>query len=160
MNKVYVVTAGCYSDYHIVAVFSTKEKAEEYIAYHGTNYRMEEYDLDEEFEREESVWCVSIDMRDGTASTFKYDCDTVDVNTCNIEECGQRTIYFYVRADKSERAVKIAYENLGAIKSNFSVWQTLKTEISETHHSGSHCWTSTRMPTYNFKEGRFVDLVS
>lgn len=34
MDKVYVVTSGCYSDYHIEAVFSSKEKAELYVAVH------------------------------------------------------------------------------------------------------------------------------
>lgn len=158
MKKVYVVTDGCYSDYHIVAVFSTKEKSEEYIAYHGTNYRMEEYSLDKEFEREESVWCVSIDMQDGTASACRLNYYFEEVNTCTIEECGQHSIYFYVIADTSKKAIKVAHEHLGAIKANVYVWQTLNTEISETCHSGSHCWTVTRMPTYNFKEERFVDL--
>lgn len=32
---VYVVTSGEYSDYHIDAIFSTKEKAEEYIKIHA-----------------------------------------------------------------------------------------------------------------------------
>lgn len=31
-NIIYVVTSGCYSDYSIRAIFSTKEKAEKYIA--------------------------------------------------------------------------------------------------------------------------------
>ena len=31
MDKVFIVTSGCYSDYQIERVFSTKEKAEEYI---------------------------------------------------------------------------------------------------------------------------------
>lgn len=31
MNKVYIVTEGDYSDYHIEACFTTKEKAEEFI---------------------------------------------------------------------------------------------------------------------------------
>lgn len=30
-EKIYIVTDGCYSDYHIEACFSTKEKAKEYI---------------------------------------------------------------------------------------------------------------------------------
>ena len=158
MKKVYVVTEGCYSEYHISATFSTKEKAEEYIAYHGTEYRIEEYSLDKEFEREESVWCVSIDMQDGTASTFRYDYDCLEVNTCNIEEYRQDTIYFYVRADTSERAIKIAKEHLGAIKANDYVWQKLNTMIVERKHGCYSSWTERRMPTYNFKEERFVDL--
>ncbi len=43
--KVYVVTAGEYSDYHIEAVYSTREKAELYVATHEGE--IEEYDIDE-----------------------------------------------------------------------------------------------------------------
>ena len=33
--KIYVVTRGCYSDYRIIAVFESKEKAEHYAKYHS-----------------------------------------------------------------------------------------------------------------------------
>nr|WP_296955237.1 hypothetical protein [uncultured Mediterraneibacter sp.] len=49
--KVYIVTEGEYSDYHIVGVFATREAAEKYCAVHG-NYsvygdpiNIEEYEL-------------------------------------------------------------------------------------------------------------------
>ena len=48
--KVYIVTEGEYSDYHIEEVFSTREKAESYIALHNTSsygyYQIEEYEID------------------------------------------------------------------------------------------------------------------
>lgn len=45
-KKIYVVTAGCYSDYHICAIFSTKEFAEKYIKINGgDNPRIEEYEI-------------------------------------------------------------------------------------------------------------------
>ena len=50
MSKVYVVTNGCYSDYHIVRVFSTKELALEFtgsILEQSTyDYSIEEWALD------------------------------------------------------------------------------------------------------------------
>jgi len=55
MDKVYVVTSGCYSEYHVEAVFSSKEKAELYVAVHHDHnkhcsinddeYYIEEYDI-------------------------------------------------------------------------------------------------------------------
>ncbi len=46
MAKVYVVTAGCYSDYHIVRCFSDKVKAELYVS--GlSGYDVEEFEMDE-----------------------------------------------------------------------------------------------------------------
>lgn len=53
MNKVYIVTSGDYSDYHIDAVFSTKQGAEKYCALKNTCdrysdfYNIEEYDIDD-----------------------------------------------------------------------------------------------------------------
>lgn len=52
MSKIYVVTEGDYSDYHIEACFSTKKKAQEYIKnakkVHESYYypRIEEWELD------------------------------------------------------------------------------------------------------------------
>jgi hypothetical protein len=50
VNKVYVVTSGSYSDYHIVAVFSTREQAEEFAATYNRSYdsnQVEEFVLNE-----------------------------------------------------------------------------------------------------------------
>lgn len=51
MSKIYVVTEGEYSDYHIEACFSTKEKAQEYIknakkVNESYYYDIEEWELD------------------------------------------------------------------------------------------------------------------
>lgn len=49
-DKVYIITQGEYSDYHIVAVFNIKEDAEKFVnymsdKYHGDPYEIEEYDI-------------------------------------------------------------------------------------------------------------------
>ena len=55
MSTVYVVTAGSYSDYHIEAMFSTREAADAYAAWYNgpsaedgdyDNATVEEYELD------------------------------------------------------------------------------------------------------------------
>jgi hypothetical protein len=50
MKKIFVVTSGCYSDYGINAVFSTRELAEEFIkdfpSRYGDENIIEEYPLD------------------------------------------------------------------------------------------------------------------
>src|SRR3990167_10395534 len=66
MNKVYVVTSGQYSDYGIKAVFSTKEKAEEYIKLStdpDINNLLEEFELD--IPKEEWLYTKVIMDRDG-----------------------------------------------------------------------------------------------
>jgi hypothetical protein len=55
MSKIYVVSSGCYSDYSISGVFSTKEKSEQWARACGHDItdkeygggRIEEYELDE-----------------------------------------------------------------------------------------------------------------
>ena len=47
--KVYIVTSGCYSDYHIEAVFLSHKKAMLYCAvHHAPHIDIEEYDTDDE----------------------------------------------------------------------------------------------------------------
>jgi len=48
--KVYVVTAGCYSDYHIERIFTDKDKAEEYCKWCYDSNDIEEYDIDDNIE--------------------------------------------------------------------------------------------------------------
>jgi len=46
MDKVYIVTSGCYSDYSIERVFLDKEKAEKYVSVsHRNDMSVEEYDI-------------------------------------------------------------------------------------------------------------------
>ena len=49
-DKVYIVTSGEYSDYGIDRVFSTEEKAKEWVdiitSMYGGNYNIEQYELD------------------------------------------------------------------------------------------------------------------
>ena len=47
---VYVVTEGSYSAYHIIGIYSTKEKAEKVKLYHSTLYEcpdIEEWEIDD-----------------------------------------------------------------------------------------------------------------
>ena len=59
MKTVYIITSGCYSDYHIECCFSTREKAEEYLEviknnlyndgirlWNYSDYDIEEYIID------------------------------------------------------------------------------------------------------------------
>ena len=50
MSKVFIVTSGEYSDYGIDKVFSTEEKAKEWVdvitSMYGGNYNIEQYELD------------------------------------------------------------------------------------------------------------------
>lgn len=131
-KKIYIVTAGCYSDYSIEAVFTTQDKANDYIQQHGTDYNIEEYELDEEVTKQVQVWRVE----------FKFNIDTKELSECvtcyKAEEyrdtCrvirylhSENLFLIYVDADSMDRAVKIASERFAAIKSNDYIWSRLTT---------------------------------
>ena len=126
-KKIYVVTEGEYSDYHIDAVFSTKEKAVEYIGQHGTDYSIEEYDLDEEVVKEERLWRVEFDIENGKLVTSYPTTYQVEENrdTCIVSEylaSKRRYITFFVDADTVDRAIKIASERYASVKANEYIW--------------------------------------
>lgn len=129
-QKIYIVTSGCYSDYVINAVFSTKEKAVDYVEQHGTRYDIEEYNLDEEVEKKTQLWCIGFRVEDGelcTASPTSYNGNEV-VDTCSIIETfywKESRIRFYIDAGSMDRAVKIARERFAAVKANEDIWLRL-----------------------------------
>ena len=64
MDKAFIVTSGCYSDYQIERVFSTNEKAEEYIdsQRYPNEFRIEEYCIDDEISIEEKTYVIGVDL--------------------------------------------------------------------------------------------------
>lgn len=129
-KKIYIVTSGEYSDYHIDAVFSTQELAEDYIQQNGTDYIIEEYNLNEEVEKKTQLWNIVFCVEDGElheANPTIHNKDNV-VDTCSIFESHywrKTCIHFYVDADSMDRAVKIARERFTAVKANEYIWLRL-----------------------------------
>ena len=155
-KKIYIVTSGEYSDYGINAVFTTKEKAVEYMEQHETNYNIEEYNLDEEVEKKTQLWCVEFCVEDGKlyeASPTSYNRDKV-VDTCFIFDTFSYRkkipyIHFYVDADSMDRAVKIARERFAAVKANEYVWIRL-TRPYEIDRYGRRKYESFNVKTNEF----------
>lgn len=122
MAKIYIVTSGDYSDYRIDEVFSTKEKAEEYVQQHGTDYRIEDYDIDKEVKKETKIWCVKMRFDNfevsecfggGSLSLRK---DTFEYFFDDWAMIGYIILYF--EADCMDMAIKIANERAAQIKAN------------------------------------------
>ena len=124
MDKVYIITYGDYSDYTICAVFSTRDKAEEYIQQHGDTYRIEEYSVDEEIEQSE-IWSVEIGM---LSHNIKR-CESVSDSWHNdkvdkfrifepVLSSDEWSIKFVLRADSMNRAIKVANERVAQIVAN------------------------------------------
>ena len=116
-NKVFVITRGDYSDYHIERVFSTRKQANDYLDTKDDSYRMEMYDMDEPYESKAELYCI----------TFRFDRKKVE----NVQICcvggkkdlihARRTYYgesvldIFIESDSRKRALKVASERYGAI---------------------------------------------
>lgn len=157
MAKIYIVTSGYYSDYSINAVFSTKEKAKEYVQQRGTEFSIEIFDLDEEVKKETKIWSVKMRfdnfevsecIGDGWCSQRK---DTFDY-FCN-DYAGVGYITLYLEADCMDRAIKIASERAAQIKANQDIFYAKafkKVQNPYLKYSISY-------PTVYYKTGEIVE---
>jgi len=128
-KKIYVVTSGEYFDYRIEAIFSTKEKANEYVQQNGTDFCIEEHDLDEEVVKETKLWAIEFEIESHKiklASPVTYDIDK-NKDTCKVTEYLSLKPYitFYVEAETIDRAIKIASERFASVKANEYIWLRL-----------------------------------
>lgn len=121
--KVYVITAGDYSDYHIVGVATTKEMADVIVSKHDLydkwdKAQIEEYDTDVyEPLRTNDQWSVwkSLNKRTGQ---WEIECEknthiSEEVNKIIVNEDGNGNLHSYyvvVYAVNEESAIKIASE--------------------------------------------------
>lgn len=129
---VYVVTEGSYSAYHIIGIYSTKEKAEKVKLYHSALY---EYPDIEEWEMDDIPEDIN-DMREYYHVTYGgrpyreglWDCDRyTKVGKENIKDCPYELdtrfpMYFKIdipcdRVKDEQHAIKIAQDKLAEIKS-------------------------------------------
>lgn len=154
-KKIYIVTSGCYSDYRIERVFSTKEKAEEFLDLKDDNYDLAVFPLDDDLPpRKTKLWRVVLGL------------NTKDVLTCNI--CFDKTmkdlvqfskdsydkknsIEFYIETCSRRRAKKIASERYGAVIANEQLmYPYLRQRVLEESYG------SDGYPYYDFNTGEIV----
>lgn len=128
MDKVYIITYGDYSDYTICAVFSTRDKAEEYIQQHGDTYRIEEYSVDEEIEHRE-IWSVQISVLSHKIIQCESCSDSWSIERVDkfrvfepVFRNGEWSVKMFLRADSMDRAIKIANERVAQIVANKDVF--------------------------------------
>lgn len=114
--KVFIVTSGSYSDYHIEAVFSTKEKAEEYINNQCDDdvNDIEEYEMDEPCERKTSIYWCSVDTKTNkitVESRLDGDKEKKDTLYCSRSLFSDAfEVFFYIETDTLDKARKITAE--------------------------------------------------
>lgn len=123
-KKVYVVTVGDYSDYHIKGIFDSREKAEEYINHSASSELndIEEYNLNElKSDKGEKVFKLrsKFDEIDFHITGYGPDAAHYKDLMCRVDSGGwipRNDVIFYICADTRERAIKIASERLRQVK--------------------------------------------
>lgn len=112
MSKVYLVTDGDYSDYHVLGVYATTEKAEEAKLLYAADNDIEEYELDAVPDSPPGLvpFVVTITFSGDVRDAYRESADQFSprwhVANWDRNPCGR----FYMWARDEQHAVKIANE--------------------------------------------------
>lgn len=118
--KVYLVTSGCYSDYSVDAVFSTREKAEAYIEnynersiYDGDFNEIKEYDMDAPLETHKILYSVRFGKAEVRYVDSNVECEgLVEGHAYVYSDCNAHNVLVW--SDSAEKAKAIAIERYNA----------------------------------------------
>lgn len=116
MGKLYAITAGSYSDYHIITLCSDKEKAYKISLLY--NAEVEEFEDGKNLDTENMIFEVVFD------DDYKYmNCwqcfvnpDEIKLNEVTSDGNLYKNYTVYVAAKNKEQALKIACDNLTEYK--------------------------------------------
>ena len=127
IQEVFVVTHGTYSDYKIIGVFSTRQKAKAFIVTaqgpedafpeHTDRMGIEVYDLDEWFNRKLHVFEVvmKISTREIESIEFEENGELWKNEESFTTDGGAMIVWRGVRAKSVEHVVKVANEKISAM---------------------------------------------
>lgn len=121
--KIYVITRGEYSDYHICSVVTDYEKAQILMRKFSDSYypaNIEEFDT-EEFScviSGKNLYCVSFDKNGNMTNVFEKNIDNFDPEDNPVQVRKGKEVLVYVFAFNKESAVKIAAEKRAMELSN------------------------------------------
>jgi len=141
-NKVFVVTWGCYSDYRIMGIFSTKEEAELYrskydTGTYGSANELEEYVLDELTEEEDPFYSFYLTKTGDIEITHvsRAKCSFSDYREEEKQEINwseyrhEPMMSINIQAKSREDAIKSAYERRAMSIANGD-WDNIKQDKS------------------------------
>ena len=117
-KQIFIVTTGEYSDYTIDRIFSTRQKATEYLDTKDDNYTLEVFDIDEPIERNTQLYEISFELDKKKVWNVSIACDKRYKDMIHIGGRyfnNMKTLDIYVESDSRKRALKIASERYGAI---------------------------------------------
>lgn len=110
--KIYVVTQGCYSDYHIITATTDEKLANEIAKKFSDGWdkaRVEEYEDTEPYLK--PIFFVRFDRQGKVIAIYNKSKESIfykAINECDFDV--YRNIYVTVQADNEEHAIKIASE--------------------------------------------------
>lgn len=147
--KVYIVTQGDFSEYRIERVFSTRDKAQEYLDHIG-NYdcRMEEYNIDEEVPCGLFIYSVILYGNISSASAELMDAFSTYYPKNGVRWKADGAMCFSLEAKDAPHAIKIASERLMQIKAMPYLFPRLKEVCVCTKYSSGYIMRET--PIYNY----------
>ena len=164
-KKVYVVTAGYYSDYRIEAIFDSKEKANEYYI-HSCNseiHEPEEWILNQKGARKDmKQYCMQSDYDTANFKARYIYSEEDEIDECsnlfyarrNRHQKGKWIIDFWVKATNLDQAAKIAAERLAVVKAEEHVrFPLLRHFCGFTEKNGHYKY---QYPVYDFHSGELI----
>jgi len=108
-KKVFVVSSGAGEDYFVAAMFSTKEEALEYLDWMDDFYQLEEWELDEPYERKPHLYSILFNVKEDKI-TARIACgspfDVYKGTICYMS--GQFSVF--IESDSKKRAIEQAKE--------------------------------------------------
>lgn len=163
MAKIFIVTSGEYSDYHIDAVFSTREKAEEYADICGPDYEIEEYEVDAPVDNKDGIWKARLDMQSGAIDSverliFETEMDELLIDSVlyGVYSSGRDYIEVVLKSDSMSRAKKVASERLMQIKALAGIkFPYLSEKVVVVRRFMDE---TVEYPYYDYKSGRIILL--
>lgn len=151
-KKIYIVTSGSYSDYRIERVFSTKEKAEEFLDGVDDNYELEEYDIDKDVPAHvKKIWTIRMNFLDKKNVCCYLSASPLLVDTFRFYENNRDgyagILEFIIETDSKSRAIKIASERWGFIKAE---------ELIKYPYLRVGIMVKKLYPRYDFNDGSII----
>jgi len=106
MDKVWIVTSGEYSDYHINAVFSTEYKATKYCEKWGGNIEIR--NLDEPIP--DVLWGIRMGIDGEVISSWKEPCRDATTEGFEFFALNNIAIVWNLKTEDKQRAIKVTNE--------------------------------------------------
>ena len=116
MGKLYAITAGSYSDYHIITLCSDKEKAHKISLLY--NAEVEEFEDGKNLDTENIIFEVVFDDDYKYMNCWQYfvNPDKIKLNEVTSDGNLYKNYTVFVAAKNKEQALKIARDNLTEYK--------------------------------------------